>query len=148
MRGTIVDCYIVGDPVALGLLCIVQEGEAIVGGKVVKAGQAIFVAANGDVTGPFTPDGQFYAVAGVMPFPLFGQDLGEVVKHLDIGDSTEDIIDQIKSDNGPPPSHDEPLPVVDEPPATCATDPSLCPATEEPPPTCEEGCECTDTCDY
>lgn len=130
VRGTIVDCYMISS----GLLCIVQEGEAIVAGKVVKAGQAIFVAANGDVTGPFTPDGQFYAVSGIFPFPLYGQDLGEVVKHLDIGDSKEDIIDQINGNHDEPPPHDEP-------PAVTGGD------TVDTGDTCDpEDCECSEIC--
>jgi hypothetical protein len=68
VRGTIVDCFLV----AGGLVCIVEEGSAIVAGRTVPAGQAIFVANNGDVTGPMTPDGQFFAVAGNVPWPLYG----------------------------------------------------------------------------
>ncbi len=68
VRGTIVDCFIV----AGGLACIVEEGNAIVGGHTVAAGQAIFIANNGNVTGPMTPDGQFFQVAGNIPWPLYG----------------------------------------------------------------------------
>lgn len=68
VRGTIVDCFIV----AGGLVCIVEEGSAVIGGHTVPAGQAIFIANNGDVTGPMTPDGYFFQVAGNVPWPLFG----------------------------------------------------------------------------
>ena len=68
VRGTIVDCFIVSG----GLACIVEEGKAIVGGHTVLAGQAIFIASNGNVTGPMTPDGRFFAVAGNIPWPLYG----------------------------------------------------------------------------
>ncbi len=68
VRGTIVDCFIVTG----GLVCIVEEGSAVVGGHTVSAGQAIFIANNGDVTGPMTPDGRFFAVAGNVPWPLYG----------------------------------------------------------------------------
>ncbi len=68
VRGTIVSCFIVSN----GLVCIVEEGSADIGGHTVNAGQAIFIAANGDATGPMTPDGHFFAVAGNVPWPLFG----------------------------------------------------------------------------
>jgi hypothetical protein len=99
VRGTIVDCYPVND----GLLCIVQEGRAKVGGHWVKAGQAIFISPDHVATGPFTPDGRFFAVLGSTPFPLYGQDLGELIEHYSIPDgSSDDIIDQIKADNPGP----------------------------------------------
>jgi len=91
VRGTIVDCYIVPQ----GLLCIVQEGKAKIGSNWVKAGQAIYVSAKGTATGPFTPDGRFYAVSGSMPFPLYGQDIGELIEHISQPDSNTDILDQI-----------------------------------------------------
>ncbi len=68
VRGTIVDCFIVSG----GLACIVEEGSAIVGGHTVAAGQGIFISNNGTVTGPMTPDGQFFQVAGNVPWPLYG----------------------------------------------------------------------------
>jgi hypothetical protein len=68
VRGTIVDCFIVSG----GLACIVEEGSAIVGGHTVPAGQAIFIANGGAVTGPMTPDGRFFEVAGNIPWPLYG----------------------------------------------------------------------------
>lgn len=92
VRGTIVDCYIVPS----GLLCIVQEGKAKIGGHWVKAGQAIYISSNGTANGPFTPDGRFYAVQGSMPFPLYGQDIGEIIEHVSQPDSDTDILDQIR----------------------------------------------------
>ena len=68
VRGTIVDCFITSG----GLACIVEEGRAIVGGHSVQAGQAIFISNTGTVTGPMTPDGQFFEVAGNIPWPLYG----------------------------------------------------------------------------
>ena len=68
VRGTIVNGFIV----AGGLICIVEEGSAVIGGHVVPAGQAIFISNNGDVTGPMTPDGHFFEVAGDIPWPLYG----------------------------------------------------------------------------
>ena len=68
VRGTIVDCFIVSG----GLACIVEEGSAIVGGHTVAAGQGIFISNSGTVTGPMTPDGYFFQVAGNIPWPLYG----------------------------------------------------------------------------
>jgi hypothetical protein len=68
VRGTIVDCFIVSG----GLVCIVEEGSAVVGGHTVPAGQAIFISNSGNVTGPMTPDGRFFQVAGNVPWPLYG----------------------------------------------------------------------------
>jgi hypothetical protein len=68
VRGTIVSCFMV----AAGLACVVEEGSAIIGGHTVPAGQAIFISNTGDVTGPMTPDGHFFEVAGDIPWPLFG----------------------------------------------------------------------------
>ena len=121
-RGTIVDCLIT----AAGLICILQEGQAYleVGGVVYhlkKAGQALFVTAAGEVQGPFTPDGVFFEVAGIFPFPLFGGDFDAVIKHLDIGDDVVDLIDELNAQNAdpyvppPPPSPPPPPP----PPHDC-----------------------------
>jgi hypothetical protein len=99
VRGTIVDCYLVDG----GLFCIVQEGKAKIGGHWVTAGKAIFISSDRVATGPFTPDGRFYAVSGSMPFPLYGQDLGELIEHFNLPDSSpDDILDQIKADNPGP----------------------------------------------
>lgn len=78
VRGTIVDCFIVSG----GLACIVEEGSAVIGGHVVPAGQAIFISNDGTVTGPMTPDGQFFAVAGNVPWPLYGGVLPEGYEHF------------------------------------------------------------------
>jgi len=76
VRGTIVDCYLSDK----GLYCVAQEGKAdgavfiVVGGvtHVLKPGEALFVAADKTVTGPMPPDDQFFRVAGLAPWPLFG----------------------------------------------------------------------------
>ena len=118
-RGTIVDCY----NFANGIICIVEEGSAIIGGIVVKAGQALVVYKGGGHDGPFTPDGSFFDVEGRTPFPLFGHDLGPFIDKIVGGDSVGDIVSELQSQgiHGPPP-----------PP---------------PPDTgCGEDCECSDTC--
>jgi hypothetical protein len=79
VRGTIVNCFLV----ATGIVCIVEEGSADVGGHIVKAGQAIFISNNGDATGPMTPDGHFFAVAGNVPWPLFGGTLPANYEHFE-----------------------------------------------------------------
>ena len=79
VRGTIVDCFIV----AGGLVCIVEEGSAVVGGHTVAAGQAIFISNSGDVTGPMTPDGYFFQVVGTVPWPLFGGVLPAGYEHFE-----------------------------------------------------------------
>jgi hypothetical protein len=94
VQGTIVDCYVF----AAGLVCIVEDGIAKVGGHTVKAGQAILVSANGSVHGPLTPDGTLFALHGHTPFPLYGQELGALVAQLDLGNHTAtDITNQIKA---------------------------------------------------
>ncbi|MBN8994049.1 MAG: FecR domain-containing protein [Rhizobiales bacterium] len=102
VRGTIVDGY----PANGGMLFIVQEGKAKIGGHWLKAGQAIFFSAKGAATGPFTPDGRFYAVAGSMPFPLYGQDIGEIIEHINQPDSNTDILDQIRPSRNCPGYYD------------------------------------------
>ncbi len=123
VQGTIVDCYVFSG----GLICIVQDGSANVGGHVVKAGQAIFVKPNGSVQGPFTPDGTLFSVHGHTPFPLFGQELGALVGQLDLGKhTTVDIINQIKAIQtaGPiltPPAPPPPPPPTPPPPPCAST---------------------------
>jgi hypothetical protein len=93
VRGTIVDWKYVNGT----LYAIVQEGRANIGGHWLKAGQAIVISANGSATGPFTPDGRFYAVSGNWPFPLYGQDFGEKIERFSQPDSDADILDQIRT---------------------------------------------------
>ena len=118
-RGTIVDCLITSG----GLICILQEGQAYleVGGVIYHLntpGQALFVAADGTVQGPFTPDGTFFDVSGIFPFPLFGGDFDAVIKHLDIGDMPVDLIDELNAQNAdpyvPPPPPPPPPPDDDD----------------------------------
>lgn len=92
VRGTIVDWKYVNGT----LYAIVQEGRAKIGGHWLTAGQAIVISANGTATGPFTPDGRFYAISGNWPFPLYGQDFGEKIEHFNQPDSDQDIIDQLR----------------------------------------------------
>ncbi len=80
------------------LVVIVQEGKAIVDGKVVKGGHMLVITADHHVIGPMEPDGKFFAVAGIFPFPLYGQDLGEVIERIDTGrNSKTDILDVLAS---------------------------------------------------
>ena len=117
VRGTILDCFIA----ASGLLCILQEGAAIVdvAGKIFnlsRPGQAIIVTAAGEVRGPFTPDGTFYDVAGIFPFPLYGGEFDAVIRHLEIGDGIVDLIDEVNALDAVPPDDgdDEPPPPPDD----------------------------------
>jgi hypothetical protein len=75
-RGTIVDAY----KSDAGLYVIAQEGKAdgavvvTVNGVeyVLKPGQALFVSADQQVTGPMAPDDEFFRVVGLAPYPLYG----------------------------------------------------------------------------
>jgi len=123
VQGTIVDCYVFAE----GLVCIVQDGSANIGGHIVAAGQAIVVSARGGVQGPFTPDGTLFALHGHTPFPLYGQELGALVGQLDLGNhTTTDIINQIKAIQTagpvltPPPP--PPLPPPTPPPPPCTSE--------------------------
>jgi hypothetical protein len=95
VRGTIVDCY----AAAAGILCTAQEGTVIlvVNGVeyVLGPGEALYVAANGEVTGPFTPDGEFFAVVGIPPYPLFGAYLPGDLEHLDVTDGSTERLDEL-----------------------------------------------------
>jgi hypothetical protein len=72
VRGTIVDCYTADN----GTYCTTQEGAVVlvIDGKEHRLlpGKALFIGTDGKVAGPFTPDGQFFQIAGVVPWPLYG----------------------------------------------------------------------------
>lgn len=72
VRGTIVDCYTAES----GTYCTTQEGavDLVINGTThqVLPGKALFISPAGKVTGPFVPDGQFFQVSGVVPWPLYG----------------------------------------------------------------------------
>ncbi len=126
VRGTIVDCFIV----AGGLACIVEEGSAIVGGHSVSAGQAIFISNSGAVTGPMTPDGRFFQVAGNIPWPLFGDQLPDSVERFQTpGDLT--IRTEEQDNHIVPVQVTEPTPPAPTPTPTPVTEP-------ETPHVCEE----------
>jgi hypothetical protein len=89
-RGTIVDCYLS----EAGLYCIAQEGKSdgaviiTVNGvqHVLKPGQALFVSANKEVTGPMAPDDEFFAIVGKGPYPLYGGLLPGEHQQFDVPD--------------------------------------------------------------
>ncbi len=95
VRGTIVDCY----TATAGVFCTAQEGTVILVVNGVEytllPGQALFVRPGGVVTGPFTPDGQFFAVIGIPPYPLFGAYLPGDVEHLDVTDGSTARLDEL-----------------------------------------------------
>ena len=95
VRGTIVDCY----SSAIGLYCTAQEGTVIIviGGVeyVLQPGEALFVAADGTVEGPFTPDGQFFEVTGISPWPLFGAFLPGCHEQVEVTDGSTIRLDEI-----------------------------------------------------
>jgi FecR protein len=109
-RGTIFSGY----NFAGGIIIIVEEGSVIIGGIVVKAGQALVVYKGGGHDGPFTPDGSFFDVEGKISLPLFGHDLGPFIDKIVGGDSIGSIVDEIKSQEVPGPMEDhEPPPCED-----------------------------------
>lgn len=95
VRGTIVDCY----ASSIGLYCVAQEGVVVltVDGVTytLKPGDALFVAPGGAITGPFPPDGQFFAVTGIVPFPLYGAMLPAVHEQFEVPDGTEVRLDDL-----------------------------------------------------
>lgn len=95
VRGTIVDCY----SSAAGDYCTAQEGTVviIVGGVeyTLRPGEALFVAPGGAITGPFTPDGEFFAVVGIPPYPLYGAFLPGEHEEFEVPDSSTVRLDEI-----------------------------------------------------
>lgn len=95
VRGTIVDC----NATPSGILCTAQEGTVVLVVKGIEykltPGQALFVNAQGQVTGPFTPDGQFFAVVGIPPYPLFGAYLPGDLEHLARTDDSTNRTDEV-----------------------------------------------------
>lgn len=95
VRGTIVDCY----ATTAGIYCTAQEGTVvlIVNGVpyTLGPGEALYVAAGGDVTGPFTPDGEFFAVVGIPPYPLFGAYLPGDREQIDVTDGSTARLDEL-----------------------------------------------------
>lgn len=104
VRGTIVDCY----ASAIGLYCVAQEGVVVLTidgvSYTLEPGEALFVAPDRAITGPFPPDGEFFAVSGIVPFPLYGATLPAVHEQFDVPDGTEVRLDDLfepAPDEGP-----------------------------------------------
>lgn len=95
VRGTIVDCY----SSAIGLYCTAQEGTVVIvidGVEyVLGPGEALFVGADGTVEGPFTPDGQFFEVTGISPWPLYGAFLPGDHEQAEVTDGSTIRLDEI-----------------------------------------------------
>ena len=98
VRGTIVDCY----TAANGTYCTTQEGRVVLTVNGVTytllPGRAIFIGPGGAVTGPFAPDGQFFQVSGLVPWPLYGAvlpgDDPETGAPGDVNERIDDMFEQ------------------------------------------------------
>jgi hypothetical protein len=103
-RGTIIDGYVT----EIGLYVQAQEGRVIltVDGVeyVLRPGQALFVSKDHKVTGPFTPDGEFFRVAGIVPFALYGSLLPGEHERVEVPDDstirTDDLFSHPQSEGG------------------------------------------------
>jgi hypothetical protein len=95
VRGTIVDSYLS----KVGLYLIAQEGKVLVDvdGVVytLLPGQALFIAADKKVTGPMPPDGEFFRVVGVAPYPLFGSLLPGEHEQVEVPDDSTVRADEL-----------------------------------------------------
>lgn len=127
VRGTIVDLY-TSDA---GVYATAQEGAVtiIVDGVEYELGpgEAVFVGTDGTVTGPFTPDGRFFAVSDIAGWPLYGAVLPGDHEQLDVADGATILLDELDPQELVPelvPGAEPPF----EPP-------------EDPPDECEECCE-------
>jgi ferric-dicitrate binding protein FerR (iron transport regulator) len=94
VRGTIVD--ILTTPA--GVFVTAQEGGVIIVIDGVEyalgPGEALYVSADGAITGPFTPDGEFFAVAGIAPWPLYGAFLPGEHEQFDVPDGSTVLLDE------------------------------------------------------
>jgi ferric-dicitrate binding protein FerR (iron transport regulator) len=95
VRGTIVDCYATD----AGIYCTAQEGTVVLVVNGVEytlgPGEALYVSADGEITGPFTPDGEFFAVAGIAPWPLYGAFLPGEHEQFDVPDGSTVLLDEL-----------------------------------------------------
>jgi hypothetical protein len=95
VRGTIVDLF----TSLLGVLAIAQEGIVVlvIGGieYVLGPGEALFIAADGGVTGPFAHDGEFNHVTGIMPGPLYGSFLPGEHEEIEVPDGSTILLDEL-----------------------------------------------------
>jgi hypothetical protein len=129
VRGTIVDLY-TSDA---GVYATAQEGAVtiIVDGAEFRLGpgEALSVGPDGTATGPFTPDGRFFAVSGIAGWPLYGAYLPGEHERLDVLDGATILLDEL--DPQPVPGAEPP---GDPPGAEPPGDPP-----DDPP--CDECCE-------
>ena len=107
VRGTIVDIY-TSDA---GVYATAQEGGVTLTVNGVDyslgPGEALYVATDGTVTGPFTPDGEFFAVAGIAPWPLYGAFLPGVHEQFEAPDGATVLSDELFEQETPPDDCDE-----------------------------------------
>lgn len=101
VRGTIVDCYATD----AGIYCTAQEGTVVIVVNGVEytlgPGEALYVSADGSITGPFTPDGEFFAVAGIAPWPLYGAFLPGEHGQFDVPDGSTVRLDELFEQDEP-----------------------------------------------
>jgi hypothetical protein len=102
VRGTIVDVYTTD----AGVYVTAQEGGVTITVNGVDyflgPGEALFIATDGTVTGPFTPDGEFFAVAGIAPWPLYGAFLPGVHEQFEVPDGATVLSDELFEQETPP----------------------------------------------
>lgn len=95
VRGTIVDFQ----STPAGIYATAQEGSVILVVNGVEyalgPGEALYVAADGTVTGPFTPDGEFFKITGLAAFPLYGGTLPNESIEVDVGDGATILVDEL-----------------------------------------------------
>ena len=102
VRGTIVDFQ----STPSGVYATAQEGIVVllVGGVeyILNPGEALFIDPNGAVTGPFTPDGEFFNIAGLAAFPLYGGTLPNESFEIEVEDGATVLVDELFDFPEPP----------------------------------------------
>lgn len=95
VRGTIVDFQ----STPAGVYATAQEGTVIlvVGGVeyILNPGEALYIDPNGNVTGPFTPDGEFFNITGLAAFPLYGGTLPNESIEVEVEDGGTILVDEL-----------------------------------------------------
>jgi hypothetical protein len=109
VRGTIVDGYINPNagPRQVKAVIILVEGAVHLTAKggpfqLTKPGTAFVIYGDGSVHGPVTPDGSLTAVAGNVPFPLYGTNFWADPRRFVLPDSQLDLNDMLKGTGSPP----------------------------------------------